>query len=248
MQPGTVPGAVLELHASKAKGGTGPGTNSPLTTDWFDTSGNGNNGALTNFTGETPWGGSGTAVDPYTLTFDGANDLVGVPGPGLGTDFTVEMWTKNLVPQSSWCWLVEKTSTDAQGYTGLVITINGSQPRVSFGAWFTDATSDDYIIADVAVQHHIVFERKGGYCYIYIDGVQRGSAVANSYDATGLVGRWTLGGGPASDATLNGSVEVFRHYPFALSTTQVAQNYAAGPNWIAGKAIGSRVTRGLGGL
>jgi prepilin-type N-terminal cleavage/methylation domain-containing protein len=228
MQPGVTPGAVLELHSLKANGGTSPGINSPFTTTWTDTSGSGNNGTLTNMAGTTA---SGWATGPNRLVFDGTDDLVGVPSPGLGTDFTVELWTKDLVPQTSWCWLVEKTSTDAQGYTGLVITIAGSVPRVSFGAWFTEATSNDYTISDVAVQHHIIFERKGGYCYIYIDGVQRGSAVANSYDATGLVGRWTLGGGPTSATNLNGSVEVFRHYQFALSTAQVTANYAAGPNW-----------------
>jgi len=95
MQPSVTPGAVLELHAAKANGGTGPGINSPLTTTWIDTSGNGNNGTLTNFSG-TPWSAD-------RLTFDGVDDLVGATSPGLGSDFAVEMWTEGLIPQSSWC-------------------------------------------------------------------------------------------------------------------------------------------------
>lgn len=48
-QPRVVPGAVLELHAARAAGGLTPGINDPLTDEWFDTSGNGNHGTLTNF-------------------------------------------------------------------------------------------------------------------------------------------------------------------------------------------------------
>lgn len=69
-----VPGAILELHAARAFGGVSPGVNSPLTTQWYDTSGHGNHGTLTNFAGTTASGyaGSGTLADPYRLVFNGA--------------------------------------------------------------------------------------------------------------------------------------------------------------------------------
>ncbi len=126
---------------------------------------------------------------------------------------------------------MQKGATDAQAYLGLVVAIAGSKPRVSFGAWFTDVTSNDYTIADVATQHHFVFKRTGGYFYTYVDGVQRGSTIASSYDASGLTGRWNIGGGPTTVTNLNGAVKVFRYYPFALSAAQVTANYAAGPIW-----------------
>ena len=50
MQPGAVAGAVYEFHASRARMGTRPGVNDPLTTEAFDTSGSGNHGTLTGFT------------------------------------------------------------------------------------------------------------------------------------------------------------------------------------------------------
>ena len=73
-----VPGAVLELNAATATGGTAPGANSPFTTTWHDTGSGAHNGTLTNRAGTTSSGWAGTCVagDPYRLVFDGVNDYV----------------------------------------------------------------------------------------------------------------------------------------------------------------------------
>ncbi|HRZ10703.1 MAG TPA: hypothetical protein P5319_12525, partial [Gemmatimonadales bacterium] len=67
MQPGVTPGAILELHAARANGGVSPGINDPLTTEWYDTSGNGHHGTLVGFAGTTA---SGWSADPYRLVFE----------------------------------------------------------------------------------------------------------------------------------------------------------------------------------
>ena len=94
MQPEVTPGAVYEFHAARALLGKSPGINDPLTTSAFDTSGNGNDGTLTNFAGEP-------AARPRTNTeTDKAvwHDLSGHDNDGALTSFgytTSSGWAGN---------------------------------------------------------------------------------------------------------------------------------------------------------
>lgn len=89
MQPGVVPGAVFEFHAAKAAGGLTPGVNAPLTTQAFDTSGNGNHGTLTNFAG-TPASGYAGAT--------GSLNFVHAPGVMLCHDDSTEGYYTYVFP------------------------------------------------------------------------------------------------------------------------------------------------------
>ncbi len=89
MQPNVTPGAILELHAAKANNGLTQGINSPLTTTWKGTSGNNNDGTLTNFAGETPW-----SADHLTVTSAGTRDTVTTGVTGFDSARTWEAWAR----------------------------------------------------------------------------------------------------------------------------------------------------------
>ena len=224
-----VPGAVLELIAAKADGGTGPGVNSPFTTDWADTSGHGNDGTLTNMAG-TPasgWAGSGTAADPYRLVFDGVNDYVAVPSlDSAGTQvFTYEAWinTTNINHQT----IIRESGTIAYAR---IFMLDGGQPEAVV---CNDAgtTAEAYSAGAASLSngswHHVVWSCGGGYGQIYVDGASVGSPVALPGGATTLT-TTVIGNAPGSTTIFAGFIAVARIYPFALTADQVAQNYAAG--------------------
>ncbi|MBE3074683.1 MAG: hypothetical protein IMZ75_07010 [Actinobacteria bacterium] len=74
---------------------------------------------------------------------------------------------------------------------------------------------------------HAVYVLASGLVTMYLDGAQVGSLVTDNDDfvpnAFGNIAIATGG--------WEGSVGAARLYPFALTSEQVAQNYAAGPDW-----------------
>ena len=119
MQPGAVAGAVYEFHASRARMGTRPGANDPLTTEAFDTSGSGNHGTLTTFAGTTTsgWDGSGTLADPHRLVFDGTSDYVALPDLGACEDkvFTYEAWAATTSAAQVWAVMEDNGGRGSSG-------------------------------------------------------------------------------------------------------------------------------------
>lgn len=258
MQPGVVPGAVYEFHAAKAALGTGPGINSPLTTQAFDTSLNGNHGTLTNFGVQTPWAGTGTAADPYRLVLDGGNDYVNVLDaaslrPGLG-DYTAEIWVyapwtvsssfsgllfkgmTTLAPIGTWGILTFGTSTSIltcqDASVGGAYNLNAQFPALSAGL------------------HHIVLCRVSGVYSRYADGALYSvritpPAIANLSSPSSF-----RLGMQADGRYIGTSTPAARLYiGTGLSDAQVAQNYAAGPLWapaVSGlPVIGSPIVHGM---
>ncbi len=227
MQPGVTPGATIELHAAKANGGVSQGINSPLTTTWADTSGNGNNGSLQTFAGTAAsgWTGANSSADPYRLVPDGSNDYVTLTSPiSLSPDASsIEFWFKVVLGFSD----IAGRSTDTSWF-GLDDT---SPPRfeVMDGNWNGRYFSLPQNLSAGEI-HHIVVTRSNGTTRLYLNSVESGSGGwSNSYTITvnqlwkwrdGTYGYW--GTCPLS---------VVRVYPFVLTTAQITANYAAGPNW-----------------
>ncbi len=245
-QPGVTPGAVLELIASKAKTGTTPGINSPLTTTWTDTSGNNNNGTLTGFTG-TPWLGVGTLADPYALLFSADNvnagDRVILPLFQIAKSFgwTYEVWVKT--PSSAPAWLgglfTEATGTIAGKPTYQMATIAIQMNGTAAVTWRNaDNIGSVNAVSTASVCngqiHHLLFSYDpvaGG--RLYNDGVQQNAtptgAPSDLIDYTSVaIG---ASGWSSSQYFLGGSVISARAYSFGLSSSQVAANYSAGPIW-----------------
>lgn len=243
MQPDVTPGAIVELHAAKANGGAGPGINSPLTTTWADTSGNGNNGTLTNITG-SPWSGSGTSGDPYKLLFDGVNDYV-----SLGTKrsveskmFTFETWviTPSTAPASYEFSLSEAGPAPSgdPSYPIVGITLSGAAGRAR--VYYRDSLSHSASVYGPVTNicdgllHHILVTSNNSSAIVFVDGVAGTTADISSVVGGGkLKMDYGTSVGRASQGQYywDGSILTARVYPFPLSPEQAAANYSAGADW-----------------
>jgi prepilin-type N-terminal cleavage/methylation domain-containing protein len=237
MQTGVTPGAILEFRGIKGNGGTSPGINSPLTTTWYDTSGNGNNGTLYNFAGTTTngWAGSGTTTDPYALVFDGSSDYVATPSLAASSgNFTYEAWIKFTSTSAGLNIISEGGSSSSNPFVQLNTGVSGSdgeirvQMRNNSGAAANVASTANYNDGN---WHHVVGCYDGTKMHLYVDGTEVGTPVAapagpytENQTRIGTRGYTT----PAFNFA--GSISVARIYPFALSAAQVLANYTAGPN------------------
>lgn len=229
MQPGVTLGAILELHAAKANDGTSPGINTPLTTTWKDTSGNGNNGTLTGFGGETPWVGAGTVGDPYRLVYDASDDAVSVADAvELNSESTtLEQWVLTGGVEADF-FLVSKDyhSRLIRQWTGSFYGLTYAFSSTTTGWYERGLTSNVPLPSGIA--HGVVtHDAASGLATLYINGVACGVLTGvGSLNSSG--NSIFLGGGGLFAAH---GVAATRIYPFALTPEQVAQNYAAGPDW-----------------
>ncbi len=232
MQPGVTPGAVLELHAARALNGTSPGVNSPLTTTFFDTSGNGNHGTLQTFAGTeaSGWAGTGTVADPYRLVFDGAAPYEYVLGPDIDpqTDpFSVDGWFMVAGVGSGFPYLISNfNGSDA----GFILLFSGGQVRFY-------VVSPGHAVA-LAKAFALVGSGMTYICAVWTGSKRR--LYVN--DAAAVEDDWTFAGAASAQPVraglrydglgyYPGATAVARIYPFALTPAQVAANYAAGYLW-----------------
>ena len=87
---------LLDLDARFGDGNS-PGTvDTPST--WTDLSGNGNDGTLL---GGTSWNGTGSAGDPYRLSFDGVDGKVDLGSAVNGSTRLFDSWVKATDTSSS---------------------------------------------------------------------------------------------------------------------------------------------------
>ena len=227
---GAVPGFTLELVAAYAKSGTGPGVNSPLTTDWNDDSGNGHDGTLTNFGATSPWGGVGSKASPYCLALASASsERVALSKLNVCDTnvFSYEAWVKASSAPSAVEHIINEYGSayycclriDTSGYPSF--TMNRASQAI--GAYSANICDGNW--------HHIVGTCDGTNKRLYVDGVLRSGPTTiptgsqtSTYAAVGC----EQSGASSYTAYFNGSLAVARVYPFALSQAQVTQNYNAG--------------------
>jgi len=234
MQPGATPGASLELHAAKASGGTGPGVNSPSTTAWYDTSGNGNSGSLGSawqYTTSDGWSGAGTAGDPYRLISNGTNNqnrAVDTPwSPGLA-DFSVEVWAYlPAPPQPNMSMLY---GANFNGPTGWGVYVGST----TIGGFLTTSSWSDRLGISVnqttGLGHYAFTFSRSGTIKAYLNGSYVNQVDVSSKSTLNLnsAGRLFTYPGPW---TLTGGIVSVRAYPFILTSSQITANYNAGADW-----------------
>lgn len=223
------PRAVFEFNAARAALGSAPGINDPLTTQAFDTSGGGNHGTLTNFSG-TPWQGEGTVADPYHLQFDPAAsaDYVALPNlqVGAGGDCAYEAWFKDDgASLNATRWIMAETGA---GVIRLGIFILNSK----LYSMTRDATQAVYTpgfgnVSSDGLWHHALGGVAGGFLKSFLDGVDRSvTPVAARPPATFTASQIGAGAGVE---TWNGGIAVARMYRLAPTLAMAQQNYNAGP-------------------
>ena len=225
--PGIVPGAVLDLHAERANGGVSPGVNSPPTTQWYDVSGNGNHGTLNGF---TAWDGvtDGWTDDP-ALRSAGAQYVV---CPDLGAceslTFTYEAWcnTDYVGLQA----LVSECGTNS------IVMVGLDASSKAYGRVRSETSQDSSRQGTVVLTgglHQLILAARGTSWMLYCDGAPVGAAV--QMPSGGLATTATYVGARAAPFLAyhaRGRLFAARTYAgVGFTQEQVAQNYAAGPEW-----------------
>jgi hypothetical protein len=187
---------------------------------WYDLSGNGYNGTLTN-------GPTYNSSNGGSIVLDGTNDYIN--GASISSqltgDITVEAWIKISTAPSDW---VRVIGTGA----------NPSGNR-TFGLWYaTNRTIlwQRYGSANVGIQpndvlatgnwYNIAATTSGNSHAVYINGVSVGTSTTNSPWAASNESI-TLGSAVGIHAYLTGNMAVSRIYNRGLSSNEVLQNYNA---------------------
>jgi len=235
MQPGTVPGAVLELHAAVAHKGALPADNADAETQFYDTSGNANHGTLTTFgfTTASGWAGSGTLANPHRLVFDGSSDYVVTSAFSQASNqWSVEAWLQvNSAPPAQRMPASHGSWNTRGWYFSLVNNLRLSMFINRAGSNVEISLTGNLVLGQLT---HVVFvcDNVGLTGTWYVGGagqtpVALGSAMVLPTSVALNVGTYNA----SASYNVAQSVPAFRYYPFALTPAQVAQNYAAGYLW-----------------
>lgn len=230
-----VAGAVLELDASKANVGTGPGVNTPVfTTAWHDTGSGGHDGTLTNMAGTAAsgWAGNGSAASPYRCVFDGSDDYVDLAtavadlAAVLSSKvFTIEVWAAfpTSAPTSNLSIFV---AADGDFSDGVDIRLANRRPEFWVNAGGVGKSVAGAVAYNDGLMHHYVGVADGTDLRFYIDGDSQGEPLAMSANAIGAIALSQLGGwtGIGQSASSCAHLSV---YDIALGGAQVRANYNA---------------------
>jgi hypothetical protein len=213
-----LPGLVLCLDAANTKSYPGSGTT------WTDLSGNGNNGTLVNGVGYNS-GNLGS------LSFDGVNDEVQLPGTNLSLNqMTISSWnfSSNYAQNG---FMFEKT-TNGSVNTQYSLFYN-TAPLIyyrTYGLSTTDLTVNTTTAGVVNNSwNNVVATWDGTNKRIYVNGVLR----ATSANLTGTVTQNTSGialigrHGNPSAYPFNGRISNTQIYNRALSAAEIQQNFNA---------------------
>lgn len=207
-------GLVLHLDASTRESYPGSGEN------WFDISGNGHIGTLTN--GPTFNSENGGYID-----FDGTNDYVTIPDNSnwdLGTaEFTIDMWIYlNGVQPANYSAYIG-TFQSKWPASGWVIM---NSPATNIRNYSNDGINETTISTNVTLNiwNHVVLTKFGNTGYLYVNGSSNGTQdwTNKAFNNTGnplLIG---AGSGDYSKIRM-ASVKIYKGVGF--SGAMVNQNF-----------------------
>jgi len=221
-------GLVLALDASSQRSYPGSGTT------WYDLSGNGNNGTLTN--GPTFDSGNGGSI-----VFDGTNDYVNGPTTNsvIGNNISLislSAWVKITGTGAAYLFNC-KRSNSFSTLVGLTANYNSSGGGSSDGLlgaivrnsnnsthnWYS--YDGDY--ANDGIWHNVVFTVGNTTNSLYIDGILRDSDTGVGIQSvSGNTGPITVGSFGTSSWT-NGNIACVKLYTRDLSASEILQNYNA---------------------
>jgi hypothetical protein len=200
-------------------------------TTWFDLSGRGNNGTLTN-------GPTFNSANGGSIVFDGIDDYILTSSPiNVSNRFTINSWVKltattvlpttynNRVALISNCY----PYASGKGFFMVASGNNGSDFFISLGNDQKSATSaTGYIKTNTFFMISATVNAGDSNIKLYYNGVevlysyQTDGNVALSYD----VGNTQIGYRTSSDV-MRGSIYNFQMYNRALSSSEILQNYNA---------------------
>ena len=217
-------GLILALDAGDINSYPGTGTT------WFDRSGTGYNGTLTN-------GPTFSLENRGKIVLDGTNDFINVSSPqslnpGVN-NITIDCWLKQN--DLGYNGIVEARGTSLHGF--LFILNYPSSGAASFflntttesGQNVYSSTTSGFSSTTAWINATVVVNRASEIIKFYNNGIQEGSDVSITSGGTADPGsgyRYEIGsdlGGPE----MNGDIAVLKHYNRALTAQEVKQNYNA---------------------
>jgi hypothetical protein len=203
-------GLVLELDA--ANRASYPGTGNT----WYDLSGNGINGTLTN---GPAFSGIGATS---SISFDGTNDYIDCGYNSTinsSTQFTIECWYKSSNISIEGILFSTNTygSTPANGYHMEIY-----QSKLLFQVFPSTSTVQSSITLSNNVWYHLVTTYSSGTINLYVNAVSGGSG---TYTFNSSMGNLLLGRYPQGQFSLNGQMSRIKFYNRALSAYEIKQNF-----------------------
>jgi len=204
-------GLKLHLDAGTLESYPGSGTN------WFDITGNNNNGILVN----------GPTFSTNAIRLDGSNDYISLPNLGFAPPaFTAEFWIKRHADN---------------GYFFVIDNTDNPELRMQFvngnvvAYWYDDGGYGAIItsIASIAlnVWYHVAMSGQANDFRLYINGTLDTADTSGTYTggANGNAGEHTLGTynrpGAGYGGYANVSYGVYRFYNRVLSANEILYNY-----------------------
>ena len=224
---------VLDARASLASSGTGPYAAAATTSPWYDHSANAYNGVLTN---GPIWRCAGTLADPYCLELDGTNDYVDFGAGsryqilGNGNSWSVEVWFKTSNANATNRGLFDTFVSGSGGWAVVVGT--AQQFRVVLAK--INGAASDALVSTATVNdgnwHHGVVTYNGSTkaLKVYVDAGTPDTKTLADYPVNDSTENLKMGGDGVSSLPFPGRIAQGRIYTRELSSTEVANHYAAG--------------------
>ena len=198
----------------------------PNTTTWYDMSGKGNNGTLTNipyfFIGNTSTGSNGY------ISFDGTDDVVNASTSSIdrsnGQEITVSCWIKPSRTSGQYSVFCTNRTNDTAFYNWIfyqhttdgAISFHGSAQNKST---YIPTTNVWINVANTVTA--------SGVSTLYVNGVSTYVVTDYTYGNSTSVGRLGIGANPGGQEPFQGNIAQVSIYNRALTATEISQNFNA---------------------
>ncbi len=188
---------------------------------------------------------SGQLVLPNVTGAAPATDYLQLP-PGIVTNdaaVTVEAWATIYPNQYTWANLFDFGNQDGNGYSeyDIHVCVHSSDDATIAGISDSDNANEDYQYIDLGTGSSLdgrtniclttVFNPPAGYIAIFTNGVLAGGISNVTIQMSGVQDvRNIIGADNWPDPGLQGMINEFRIYNFALSASQIRSDFQLGPN------------------
>jgi hypothetical protein len=192
-------------------------------TTWYDISGNGLTGALTN-------GPTYDSANKGSIVFDGSDDYVDLGDVlDISSNFTLSVWFKGNASQQTFVGIVSKDGSGNFGNYGIYGDSNSDYVR--FGFYDTGGTQrevSDSSYSDIKSGNWVNYigTYDSSELKLYRNGVGISSASVNTTPQTNN-NSLTIGTRIANSYEFNGNISSVQIYNRALSSTEIQQNFNA---------------------
>lgn len=214
-------GLVLNLDAANPRSYPRAGTN------WFDVSGNGNHGVLTNGPTYNPANGG-------AINFDGVDDLVSANAPPVTYPFTMAAWIQQPVPQNVY---IAQLGNDANRNDRFLhgFVFDGSTWKANARIFVGGTQLLSFELGNFGgagafptrYMHQVVVWRSTSNREIYVNGISVGVNTTNIASIP-VFTKYYIGAHPVLESrVVNGNIANASIYNRALTQQEVLQNYNA---------------------